>query len=179
MTLEENEKLFYTYYVKKVEEAKTIEHVLPYPLYHGTDKKVLDLSDEDRKTLKQECFNVLDYLYKVLKDEDFLHTKGFQNLENDRQRMEIATVFVDVQSYYEESGLFQYNDIYFSIAAAEAAEYAKHANYFGEIGYYTYFFYEGYLLNHKELLPYEIQKAFNHIEAFSKKKIRTYYYDLL
>ena len=39
-----------------------------YPtLYHGTDDRILKMSDEERKAFKNDCIMVSDYLWSIFK----------------------------------------------------------------------------------------------------------------
>ena len=172
MTAEENLGLFISSFEESIKRVDEKPHRIIYPLYHGTDKKVLSLREDERKELKLISDELVKYFYNILSGENFLHSDYKQkvDIESDEWIKKILA-YTDVKSYMEGSGLFQYDDLYFTIAAQEAFEYANKAKFFGEIGYYAFQLYQIFLINHKqEEIPTQLQEKIQKILCFSNKE---------
>ena len=50
-----------------------------FPLYHGTDIRIVKMSKEERQSFKEDCIKVADYLWGIYKD-------SFDDITNGKYR---------------------------------------------------------------------------------------------
>lgn len=107
-------------------------------LYHGTDKKMLRMTEDERNTYKSLCLQVIDYFYPIFKSH-FYHDPAW-NLEQIGLDAITTSKLYDVigciRSFKNEAPRFQYPDniIYLSSMEHCAYGYAKDSFAGGEIG---------------------------------------------
>ena len=127
---------------------------LTIPLYHGTDKKLLSLTKEQRDSLKKSAFTVIHYYYKLYNEKSFeLHTVApweNQKMDNNRknQQKKLGEYYHTTWDAYTVACLlnkpnYQYDAFYLTGDYDKACRYARHSTYFGEIGYVVFRLWNG------------------------------------
>ena len=146
-----------------------------YPtLYHGTDDRILKMSDEERKAFKNDCIMVSDYLWSIFKpyyETNIMvpiNLPGYEGCTGMERKL------------YEFKDAFEYDkspDDYITLCYAlnrqieRAKSYARRSSAFGEIGLTTLQLIEGEKkINLPEFNPDEKTiAAINKISSFAKE----------
>lgn len=113
-------------------------------LYHGTDAKMVRMSDAERKSHKSLCLQVIDYLFPIFKKHF-----SFQRYAWDCSKLPIEiglknaieVALNTVELYKSGNKLFQYPKaiIYLSSSYTKAKDYAISSFAGGEIGNIAYY----------------------------------------
>ena len=166
-----------------------------YPtLYHGTDDRILKMSDEERKAFKNDCIMVSDYLWSIFKPYYETNTMVPINLPGyegctgmERKLYEFKDAFEYDKSPDDYITLcyalsrqdarisgneqYDYSHIYLSNQIERAKSYARRSSAFGEIGLTTLQLIEGEKkINLPEFNPDEKTiAAINKISSFAKE----------
>ena len=130
------------------------------PLYHGTDARILDMSDADRNAFKQDCMKAIDCLWNVF--EPYYNTNinirtiedGVVKIVNDKKLIELQpklrfdedeTIYYNlyekltmVSAWKNNNELYKYDSLYLTNSMDRAKNYAHRAYAFGEIGLIAY-----------------------------------------
>ena len=108
----------------------------PFPLYHGTDKRILAMSRSERDEMKMACRTVIEYAQPIMK------CNGFGSLPVSISIAKLGDYRYQVQdAYITASGMlsnlntFQYDNIYMTFSPEKAGRYAMRAKIYGELGY--------------------------------------------
>ncbi len=130
------------------------------PLYHGTDARILDMSDAERNAFKQDCTKAIDCLWEFF--APYYNTSinirtiedGIEKIVNDIKLIELQpklrfeedeTIYYNlyekltmISAWKRNNKLFQYNELYLTNSINRAKYYAYYAFAFGEIGLIAY-----------------------------------------
>lgn len=136
---------------------------LSVPLYHGTDRKVLSMSLEERLKAKKSAFVLINYFSKVYVQNKF-EFKDFRESaipEHDRHIEFLKKKLKDNYAHtyhcygmctsYMKSPNYQYDSFYVTGIYNRACDFAQKATHFGEIEDTAYTLWNG-----ANLLGYEI-----------------------
>ncbi len=134
---------------------------LTIPLYHGTDIKNLELTENERDVLKQSILKVNDFFKTLYSSNDFKisyyspESHAHEQFLQERLGNDYLAVskFYDIVNSAYKFPQYQYGNIYLTGDYFKARNYAKRANYFGELGLIAY-----KLWKSAELLGYEYDK---------------------
>lgn len=114
------------------------------PLFHGTDKSVLELPASQRAHLRECCSTVIDYLLPVYKDN------GFENLRPNEKQTILGEAYPNICNAYSKAtlghndcALYQYTNVYLTFDPDKADIYAKNAYICGELGYIAHWLLDG------------------------------------
>lgn len=166
-----------------------------YPtLYHGTDDRILKMSDEERKAFKNDCIMVSDYLWSIFKpyyETNIMvpiNLPGYEGcMGMERKLYEFKDAFEYDKSPDDYITLcyaldrqcarisgneqYDYSYIYLSNQIERAKSYARRSSAFGEIGLTTLQLIEGEKkINLPEFNPDEKTIAAIHkISSFAKE----------
>ena len=166
-----------------------------YPtLYHGTDDRILKMSDEERKAFKNDCIMVSDYLWSIFKpyyETNIMvpiNLPGYEGcMGMERKLYEFKDAFEYDKSPDDYITLcyaldrqcarisgneqYDYSYIYLSNQIERAKSYARRSSAFGEIGLTTLQLVEGEKkINLPEFNPDEKTIAATHkISSFAKE----------
>lgn len=166
-----------------------------YPtLYHGTDDRILKMSDEERKAFKNDCIMVSDYLWSIFKpyyETNIMVPINLPGYEGCMGMEKKLYEFKDAFEYDKSpddyitlcyaldrqcariSGneQYDYSYIYISNQIERAKSYARRSSAFGEIGLTTLQLIEGEKkINLPEFNPDEKTIAAIHkISSFAKE----------
>ena len=166
-----------------------------YPtLYHGTDDRILKMSDEERKAFKNDCIMVSDYLWSIFKpyyETNIMVPINLPGYEGCMGMEKKLYEFKDAFEYDKSpddyitlcyaldrqcariSGneQYDYSYIYLSNQIERAKSYARRSSAFGEIGLTTLQLIEGEKkINLPEFNPDEKTiSAINKISSFAKE----------
>ncbi len=143
---------------------------LTIPLYHGTDIKNIQLTLEERLSLKDNILKVNEYFKTLYSANNFkisyylpeshAHEQFLQErLKNDY--LEVSKFYDIVNSMYKFPQ-YQYGNIYLTGDYYKACSYAKRSNYFGELGLIAY-----KLWKSADLLGYEYDENDIAIELYT------------
>ncbi|MEE1059787.1 MAG: hypothetical protein U0K92_10490 [Treponema sp.] len=124
------------------------------PLYHGTDRKVLSMSYEERTSAKNSAFALINYYYNVFIQNgfEFKDYRITSKPEYDKHKQELREklrIFErETWDAYTVACLlnkpdYQYESFYLTGDYDKACRYAKRAAYFGEIGSVAYRLWHG------------------------------------
>lgn len=115
------------------------------PLYHGTDKNILNMSTDERKEMKDTCSILLHELLKICRKENINISTICQKLRSKNcspfQVSRLSNVYLRSECAVNNASLYQYNDIYVTNNLARAWQYAKRSYILGEYGDNAYFLY--------------------------------------
>lgn len=113
------------------------------PLYHGTDRKVLRMTDEQRYTHKACCKHVVDFIYPIFLK--LFRNNGNWDISKLGLGMKLESCVIDalgcLDSRTNRNENFQYPDnvLYLHSYRGCADSYAARSFAGGEIGYIAYF----------------------------------------
>lgn len=119
---------------------------VPVPLYHGTDKKIIDYSAEERTRIQELCIMISDYTFQLL-SEDGLSVSSLFKYKAKRQLVfgdswpQIMDAFQKYDSRKKGSNLYQYGSVYLTGDRRKAEIYARDAFIMGEQGKVAYWLY--------------------------------------
>lgn len=139
---------------------------LTIPLYHGTDRKVLAMSPEERAEARKSAFALINYFSKVYVQNKF-EFKDFRESaipEHDKHIEFLKDKLKDCYAHtyhcygmcisYMKSPNYQYDSFYVTGIYNRACDFAKKATHFGEIGDTAYTLWNG-----ANLLGYKIDNS--------------------
>lgn len=121
-------------------------NTIPIPLYHGTDKKVLDYSENERVEIQNICLMISDYTYHLLA-EDGMSMSSLSSYKA-KHISEIGDCWPRVINAFQKHGsrknsskLYQYSSLYLTGDKHKAEGYARNAFIMGEQGDNAYWLY--------------------------------------
>ena len=152
-----------------------LNNAIPIPLYHGTDRKILNYSENERIEIQNICFTISDYIYHLLV-EDGLSLSSLSKYKNKRLSEigdywpRVIDVFQRYDSRKKGSKLYQYGYIYLTGDREKAENYARNAFVMGEQGNIAYWLYlaASNIWNLKELNP-DMKRLFISFENLIEK----------
>ncbi len=112
-------------------ELKNYRFELPFLLFHGTDRRVLDMKQDERIEKKDVWLKFIDGVIKNGILEEVVHKKI--ECEDSSEYAISAAVMMA-----KKSSWFEYDNIYVTKSVSKAREYAQKAVYIGEVGYVGY-----------------------------------------
>jgi hypothetical protein len=122
------------------------------PLFHGTDRTIASMSQEERSELRTACGIVIDYLLPVYEENEF---EKRTSQENQRDLQELYAKVVDRRGKAalrkSKNSLYSYDNVYLTFDPLKANIYAEDASVCGELGSIAY-----WLLRGAEKLGYEL-----------------------
>lgn len=136
------------------------------PLYHGTDRKLLSLSKEQREAAKASAFNLIHYFADIYVKNEF-EFKDYHISASDKKEKHNAELKEKLGDYHKSTWdaysvacsinkpNYQYNSLYLTGDYQKASRYAYGSNLFGEIGSVAY-----RLMHGAKLMEYEIDSKF-------------------
>ncbi len=120
------------------------------PLYHGTDARILAMSDEERAEFKKICQVATKFLWGMF-EQYFIMFEGNYVMQYDKLDNELKPLFGDetvynklfdtltrVSAQMNNNGQYQYDHLYLTTRKETAIKYAYRAFAFGEIGLNAY-----------------------------------------
>lgn len=128
-------------------------------LFHGTDARILDMSEEERHAFHSDCESVSNALWSLfepnaLGQETVMDRDSSGNevlVERDRIdkfrecfedegqfRRFVLAVSIFYRSHFLDDTLFEHDAVYLTSFRQGAERYAHRAGYFGEIGFVAY-----------------------------------------
>lgn len=135
-------------------------NTLPFYLYHGTDAKIVRMSQDERNRFFSACQSVIDALWPLFEPmhrescyhRDVVERVGMIPPSEKRQRYNCITGDISkVAMYKEENKLYEYGDLYLANTIPTAASYAFASKEGGEFGRLA-----NSLLLGAELLEYDL-----------------------
>ena len=144
-------------------------------MYHGTDARIVRMSNEKITKLKEQCTEALHYMwsfFKPLYDKDretLMRSLYFDN------RPEVYYKLMDklhcCSAMHNGREEYQYEALYLTNSIERAKGYARRAYAFGEIGEVTYIMYKAAMkIKFKEWNPTEaISNTLNFIKDFAEE----------
>ena len=118
-------------------------------LYHGTDKKILRMSEQGREERARLCKQIADYSYSILQKNDVVVSPYTEKQKKAKEVL--SDIWFDLWNqgiirytgWMNENPLYQYDYLYVSNNYDRAASYAKNSFIFGERGNVAYRLYQG------------------------------------
>ena len=115
------------------------------PLFHGTDRAILAMTQQERVKLRTACATVIDYLLPIYEENKFGNRKPD---ENKRDLKELHAKVVDARGKAtlrkEKNSLYSYENVYLTFDPHKAEVfYAPFASICGELGYIAYWLLQG------------------------------------
>lgn len=135
-------------------------------LYHGTDLRIVLMTEEERKTFKEYCKNVFDYMWKLYENSyDEILSGKFKDILGVTKWYNLCNALTVSSANHNGNEQYQYDSFHLTTMKVKAENYARRAFAFGEIGLAAYRMYEAAIsLN----LPIkEIEEEANHIVRFA------------
>ena len=153
----------------------TLNNIIPIPLYHGTDRKILNYSENERAEIQNICSTISDYIYHLLV-EDGLSLSSLAKYKNKRLSEigdywpQVIDAFQRYDSRKKGSKLYQYGSIYLTGDRKKAEGFARNAFVMGEQGNIAYWLYlaASNIWNLKELNP-DMKRLFISFENLIEK----------
>lgn len=127
-------------------DIMTSINTVPIPLYHGTDKKLLDYSEKERSEIQKICTQISDYCYhRFLDDGLSIFSPSNYKTKRESEIGDCWRIFLEVFQKYDSrkrgSTLYQYGFLYLTGDRNKAENYARNAYIMGEQGIITYWLY--------------------------------------
>lgn len=144
-------------------------------MYHGTDARIVRMSNEKITKLKEQCTEALHYMwsfFKPLYDKDretLMRSLDFDNKPEDYYKlMDKLNCCSAMHNGIEE---YQYEALYLTNSIERAKGYARRAYAFGEIGEVTYIMYKAAMkINFSDWNPTEaVSYTLNFIKDFAEE----------
>ena len=128
-------------------------------LYHGTDARILDMDEQERKSFHEDCKELAKALWPLFEPhvlgQETVKTIDPVNGENIVEKNRIdrfrghfdddvqfhrftLAVSIFYRSAFLEDTLFEHDSLYFTSFRQGAERYAHRAGFFGEIGFVAY-----------------------------------------
>ena len=127
-----------------------MEKVPTLHLYHGTDARIVKMTSEDRRSLRENIFKTLDYMWEILMPyyEPYGLGLKFQLLEKltDATTLNNLSCALNHENARRRGSLewqCPSNIIYLTRDIIQAADYAYDSYVFGELGRNTWDIYKG------------------------------------
>lgn len=161
------------------------------PLYHGTDARIIEMSDKERQQYIENCNICIDYLWEQYKPylvqeqcqttingqlayiqknkleqfKDLLTKRG-----NPYMYINLLTAVNRTECYKSESGLYQYGYLYLTGDKEKAKRYAIDSFAGGELGLNAYRLLEGAFVLGLDMKPKDkdIEYAIKRIKSFAE-----------
>ena len=109
-------------------------------LFHGTDHRILTMSDAARRDLLMSCRDFCGKAWNVISPH--IHEGSMDSLRGDLDDEKHSQMRLGVSMYYNScirsSRLFEYGSLYLTSSLDEAWKYAERARHFGETGFMAY-----------------------------------------
>lgn len=145
-------------------------------LYHGTDKKMLRMTEEERNSYKSLCLQVIDYFYPIFKSL-FYHDTAW-NLDqiglDTKTERKLYDVIGRISCFKNEAPRYQYPDNIFYLSSWEryAYGYAKDSFAGGEIGANAFYLCLAatHAFKHNMVFDKDIETAVKKILEFGNKE---------
>lgn len=141
--------------------------------YHGTDARIVEMSNEERYRHKLDCVLVVRSLSAIFLPYRFEFDalrKLFDDYSDKRDFLnELLSTLRHIRSFINGNELYQYNCFYLTNDVSRAAEFAKASFAFGEIGSFAYTLIKAYRhLLDKPHLDCESSSAIKRVLAFAE-----------
>ena len=115
------------------------ERLFPAELYHGTDRRLVSLSAEERSELRRLCCAISEIAYQRFVDYGMSISNLFTYKERRGESLGSAWVtfcnsFQQYECFRSGSQLYQYDAFYLTTGKMRASNYARSSGVFGELG---------------------------------------------
>ena len=106
------------------------------PLFHGTDRRLLNLSSEQRQELKDACVSFINYAFPILKDHGVskMRMNDKAGLFGENQ-MRVIDAYIGASGMISGCKWFEYESSYLTANPGKAMSYARRSYLYGELGY--------------------------------------------
>lgn len=126
--------------------------VVSFPLYHGTDARIVRMSKEGRKSFREDCLLAINYIWQFFLGSQIVenqhNTVNYKVLESFKENLDNADpgLFVNLMDALAMNGyrlngsnLYRYDEGCVNLASENSAKsYAFRSFAFGEIGLMAY-----------------------------------------
>lgn len=122
------------------------------PFFHGTDLRIVNMSDSERQSFHTMCKNVCKFLwqfYSTIYDCESLVDSNFSSKyfseDNKRFAEQLRSKLADWNQSTSNTVMYRYESkgIYLTTEPWKAKDYAYRARFFGEIGSIAYYMIKG------------------------------------
>lgn len=110
------------------------------PLFHGTDRHILQMTSQERVEAKNYCMSAVKFLMKKYDENNwndyskkngiYLHHEKYHNVVDAR---------IGAFGWISGNKNFEYDSIYVTASPDKAFSYAGRSFVYGELGYFAYF----------------------------------------
>ena len=144
-------------------------------MYHGTDARIVRMSNAKITKLKEQCTEALHYMwsfFKPLYDKDHETLKRCQDFDNrPEEYYKLLDKLNCCSAMHNGREEYQYEALYLTNSIERAKGYARRAYAFGEIGEVTYIMCKAAMkIKFKEWNPTEaISNTLNFIKEFAEE----------
>lgn len=166
-------------------KKKKIPEYSPVPLFHGTDYRIVRMSQEERKSFRNLIEEVIKELWPFF-EPYLVNPDGKYNLFSKIQDTVFYTTLLDRMGCWNQNlkghHKYQYekDGLYVTSQESSAINYARRASHFGEIGSIAYFFIKALdYINPENWNPSkELQEKISQILNFSESEKESVIYTL-
>ena len=135
-------------------------------LYHGTDLRIVLMTEEERKTFKEYCKKVFEYTWKLYENYyDEILSGKFKDVLGDTKWHNLCNALTISSANHNGNEQYQYDSFHLTTMKFKAENYARRAFAFGEIGLAAYRMYDAALSLNFPIK--EIEEEANHIVRFA------------
>lgn len=135
-------------------------------LYHGTDLRIVLMTEEERKTFKEYCKKVFDYMWKLYENSyDEILSGKFKDILGVTKWHNLCNALTVCSANHNRNEQYRYDSFHLTTMKVKAEDYARHAFAFGEIGLTAYRMYDAAIL--LKLSIKEIEEEANHVVRFA------------
>lgn len=142
-----------------------------FPLYHGTDIRIVKMTKEERSSLKDDCIKVADYLWDIYKESYNKIINGeYKSVLGEMGWFNLCNALTVCDAYHNGCEKFQYDTFHLAKLRAKAENYAIRSFAFGEVGLMAYRMYDAARILDFPIHTYndEIQCAAHRIAQFAE-----------
>lgn len=108
-------------------------------LYHGTDLRIVLMTEEERRTFKEYCKKVLDYMWKIYENSyDEISSGKFKDVLGVTKWHNLCNALTVSSANHNGNEQYQYDSFHLTTMKVKAEDYARRAFAFGEIGLAAY-----------------------------------------
>lgn len=135
-------------------------------LYHGTDLRIVLMTEEERKTFKEYCKKVFDYMWKLYENSyDEILSGKFKDILGVTKWHNLCNALTVCSANHNRNEQYRYDSFHLTTMKVKAENYARRAFAFGEIGLTAYRMYDAAIL--LKLSIKEIKEEANHVVRFA------------
>ena len=153
-------------------EKKEIESLAKkfiFPLYHGTDLRIVKMTEEERASYRKDCIKVSEYLWSIYKESyDAIIDGKYKSILGETGWHNLANAIIMCSANHNNNEQYQYNTFHLAKSRIKAENFAISSFAFGEIGLIAYRMYDAARILKIQIADKDVQTAADRIANFAE-----------